>query len=538
MKRLYLIVIVSVVVTITGFAAVRFGRIATADFMNISDVADVDSVAVDTLNRVVDIDCLPDTSYTSTSQIDYKVEIADSITSGDLLSIDDTYNGKSGAFTFRGGLSRNMTSSSVSADSLKDIVLDWTFKTEVDTTKTAYGIWHGGTGWTGQPLYIEWDSVAIKKNKNLTVKAPDIFSGREIIVGSLSGSVYFIDFESGKRTRAPFKVGNTIKGTVSLDPELNGNLYIGHGIPKQTPFGFTVMDVFSGNKKSSFGRDSKALRGWGAFDSSPVVVGGFLFWPAENGSFYKFSRENGDIKMHSALRYRVKGKPSLGIENSLAVFKNYGFFGDNNGMILCVNLNNMKPVWLYDNKDDIDASIVVDTLAGRPSLYVGCEVDKQGNTGYSYFTKLDALTGEELWSQKIACSKKHFGTKTLDGGMFATPVLGSGDCENIIFANFAVNNSSAAGEIIAFDKKSGEIIYRTATDNYLWSSPVCFCSSKGVMYLFTADTQGWVYLVEGKSGRIIVKKKIGANFESSPVVVGNSVVLGSRGREIYKMSIQ
>jgi hypothetical protein len=58
------------------------------------------------------------------------------------------------------------------------------------------------------------------------------------------------------------------------------------------------------------------------------------------------------------------------------------------------------------------------------------------------------------------------------------------------------------------------------------------------MYIFTGDVTGYAYLIEGESGRIIYKKLMANNFESSPVVVGNTVVVGSRGREIYKFRIR
>lgn len=106
-----------------------------------------------------------------------------------------------------------------------------------------------------------------------------------------------------------------------------------------------------------FGRDPKARRGWNAFDSSPVVVGDFLFWPGENGCLYKFRRAQGKLTLAAALRYTINGS-APGVENSLCVYRNYGFFGDNHGNILAVNLNTMKPVWSYNNHDDIDGSIV------------------------------------------------------------------------------------------------------------------------------------------------------------------------------------
>ena len=92
--------------------------------------------------------------------------------------------------------------------------------------------------------------------------------------------------------------------------------------------------------------------------------------------------------------------------------------------------------------------------------------------------------------------------------------------------------------LFAFDKRSGEVVYRTPLDFYSWSSPVAFYNEDDRMFLLTGDVRGNVYLIEGCSGRVLFAGKIGANFESSPVVVGDRVVVGSRGDRIYRLHVQ
>ena len=58
------------------------------------------------------------------------------------------------------------------------------------------------------------------------------------------------------------------------------------------------------------------------------------------------------------------------------------------------------------------------------------------------------------------------------------------------------------------------------------------------MFIFAGDSHGTAYLIEGKTGRIIYKENMVSNFESSPVVVGNQLVVGSRGNQICKFEIQ
>jgi putative protease len=44
--------------------------------------------------------------------------------------------------------------------------------------------------------------------------------------------------------------------------------------------------------------------------------------------------------------------------------------------------------------------------------------------------------------------------------------------------------------------------------------------------------------IRGKNGEILHTSHVGSNFESSPIIIGNKVVCGSRGSKIFKMSIE
>ena len=258
--------------------------------------------------------------------------------------------------------------------------------------------------------------------------------------------------------------------------------------------------------------------------------------PGENGTLYKLWTDIDTVRLHSTLRYRINGV-APGFESSIAVSRNYGYLADNQGNIVAVNLETMRPVWHYHNHDDTDATIVVEEENGIPFLYTGCEVDKQGDTGFCYFVKLTGLTGEVVWEQKIEGRKAKLG-KTTEGGMFATPLIGHGDCEGLIFSNINTMRRDNWGNLIAFDKSTGEIRYRTPLNFYSWSSPVALYNENSEMFIVTGDTLGSIYIIRGKDGSVLLRQKVGNNFESSPIVIENNIIVGSRGKEIYKLSIQ
>lgn len=461
---------------------------------------------------------LPDTMYASVASMRYWVNLVDGEKQqlGTLTSLYDDDN----IYTFRKNLFRDADFGGRVKGTPSVVDTAWVFHTYYNTEQTKYGVWGGGSGWTGQPLY--------NKRKN------------EVMVGSLCGRVYFIDYTTGKASQPAVDVVNTIKGTPSLDPELP-NLYVGQGVPNHQPFGSLVIDLDKHQQTCFFDRDPYALRGWNAFDSSPVVVGGFLFWPGENGCLYKMRRSKGRLTKVATLRYTVNGS-APGIENSLCVYANYGFFGDNHGNIIAVNLNTMKPVWMYDNHDDIDGSIVCRVEEGVPYLYCGTEVDKQGFTGYCHLVKLNALNGQPVWKREILCNRFNLGEKTLDGGMYCTPLLGRGDCKDLLFANVIRNGADGkhkgSAQLTAFDTRTGKTVYATQLDVFAWSSPVAFLNERNEMFLFTGDSHGTVYLVRARTGEILFKKHFAQNFESSPAVIGNTAIVGSRQNGIYKFVIR
>lgn len=488
----------------------------------------VDSIADEP--APVELVALPDTVMPSIVSVGVKfvVDVFDDADSA-ICDLSDLYAAAPGALMFRKGPRRDADFGGRVEGTPSDIVIDWEFSTERNHD------WGGGTGWTGQPLYVHWpDSIAFRFKSNGLV--PRGFSGEEIMFGSLCGNVYFLDYVTGKKSRPVIATDNPIKGTGCIDPTLNGNYYVGQGVPDTVPFGAMVIDLNKHEITHFTDRDHNAWRGWQAYDSSPVRIGQFLFRPGENGTLYKYIVEPGSLRLHSTLRYRIHGS-SPGIEASMPTYLNYGYICDNHGNILCVNLNSMSPVWVYCLGDDIDGTPALAVEDGAPYIYVGCEIDKQG-IGTANFAKIDALTGREVWINRIEGQRVEEGSKHFDGGYYCSPLLGTGDCADLVFANCVLNTNGRNGEFVAFDRATGRTVYTTPLKCYSWSSPVGFINEADEMFVFTGDCAGRVYIIKGATGEILLTKQIGSNFESSPVVIGNSLVLGSRGDKIFKMTIK
>ena len=414
---------------------------------------------------------LPDTAYVSVGKLQYVVEEEDSM-ANPMKDLDDRYEGANGIFAFRKNLRRDANFGGCVKGVPSDVEIAWEFTTAYDTTHTRFGTWGGGSGWTGQPLYAKWSAEQVARFKQSSPGLTPDFGPEEIMVGSLCGKGYFINYQTGKASREPLDLGNVVKGTMSLDPEYM-NLYVGQGVPKQAgPFGCQVFDLLKHERTFFFGPDPKAWRGWNAFDSNAIVAGGYLFWCGENGAVYKYERSQGTLRRISVMRYRVNGM-APGIESSICIYRNYGYFSDNRGNVVCINLNTMRPVWHYDNHDDSDGTMVCREEGGVPYLYTACEVDKQGESGISHFVKLNGLNGQLIWETKIPCRRINLPGKTLDGGMYASPLIGGGDSQDLIFANLCRNGAEhSAGELVAFNTKDGQIRYKVPYGQFAWSSPI------------------------------------------------------------------
>lgn len=486
--------------------------------------------------EVVEPARLPNEPLASAGTVKHTIVVLDTLVSGEFTGLKDLYADAPGAFTFRKNGRRDASFGGRVKGSPDTIAIEWVFKTEEDTRQTSVGTWGGGTGWTGQPLYVEWPDSCMKRFQESKVMFAGA-SNKEIMVGSLASKVYFIDYVTGEPSRAPIYVSNPVKGTMSLDPTLNGNLYVGLGAPAERPFGSRVIDLYQGKITYIHPDDPKALRHWNAYDSSSIRVDRFLFWPGENGILYKFLISPGSLKLHSYLRYTVNGA-SPGMENSMAVYLNYGFVGDNHGNLICVDLETLTPIWHYSLGDDIDASCVVTEEEGKPYVYASCEVDRRGS-GPARFVKLDALTGEPVWKSEIQAKQFSIVGKHFDGGYYASPLPGAGDCAHLIFSSCVLNDGPKQnGIFIAFNRATGQEAYRIPLSHYTWSSAVGFLNEKDEEFVVFGDGAGKIFLVKGITGEIITSLQVGYNFESSSVVKDNTMVIGSRGNSIFKLSIK
>jgi len=297
------------------------------------------------------------------------------------------------------------------------------------------------------------------------------------------------------------------------------------------------------------GYDQFSHRRWPAFDSNPLIdaAADTLILAGENALLYsiklntEFDIDAGTISIDpQTVKYRYRSSrrstSRTGFEASVAGFANYAFVADNGGLIQCIDLNTMSPVWIRDCTDDTDSTPLLDVEEdGRVYLYTGCEVDIQGTGGLAYIRKLDAKTGELMWEKSYACRYD----ENVNGGVVASPVIGKGDIDGgVIFFVAKVRSDKGGGLLVNFDKKTGEVIWEKYFRSYGWSSPVAVYTEEGKSYIIVCEASGIMSLVEGISGEVLTTINLNGTLEGSPAVFGNKIVMGTRNNQIIGLELK
>ncbi len=477
-----------------------------------------------------------------------------------------------GVLTFRGNPFRNLAAYGYTSILENTLVQRW----ERPVGSLASSSWSfswSGTGWTGQPVMIQWPAET-RARMNLDPAKKEKDGLVEVIYPTMDGKIYFFDLEDGVETRPPIRLGVTVKGTAAIDPRGYPLLYVGQGDfpPKgssERKIGFRIFSLLDQSLLHfQNGIDSSAHRQeWGAFDSSPLVDAATdtLLWCGENGLVYtmklntEYDPAAGTLSIDpETVRYRYKmtGLTGQGIESSPSVYGGYAFFSDNSGFMNCVDLDRMEPVWARRLFDDSDVTPVLDVVDGAVSLYTGTEVDWQKDTigtykGDAVVYRLDALTGEILWQNAYPCYTKNAANSgdDVNGGVLGTPVVGKHAISDLVVFSFCMTNNVYSGtRLVAFRKSDGGIAWEYGMDHYSWSSPVDLYDETGKAYLVMADSIGQLHLVDGRTGERLALLQLlknkgkdneaqAGNIESSAAVFGNRLVIGTRGGVICGVEI-
>jgi hypothetical protein len=466
-----------------------------------------------------------------------------------------TYTKIPGVLTFRGNNFRNAPTYGTANITEKKLQVVWARATG---DVYAEGSYWAGAGWTGQPLLVNWPK-ATKAAMGLSQAQIEDPNFVEVVYPVVDGKVYRLDLATGQDTKPPIDVGFAFKGTGTIDPRGYPLLYSGMGLnqngAKTGAWRYRIFDLIQNKEVSGWdGSDPGAPRDWGAFDSSSLVNAATdtLIEPAENGLIYKVKLNakfdpvaktvSVSPEFHK-LNYNTPVSSRHGIESSAAAWHNLMYAADNDGNIVCWDATTLQVVWVRPTGDDTDASIVLEETDGVPYIYTGNEMDKRGEpgangqpgatSGPSTIQKINALTGQQVWSYSINAVYN----KAVNGGLMATPVLGTGEVSDLIFFNIAKTGSDKTGTLLALDKLTGTVAWQRKLANFGWSSPVLVTGDDGHIYGAVGDSSGLLHLFNPSTGVDYSTLQLSKNIEASPSVYGNMLVVGTYAKLLYGIKI-
>ena len=453
----------------------------------------------------------------------------------------DDYTDVNGIITFRGNNFRDGGSYGYAGLENFQLTDEWNYTT--GTLSHNGAVW-SGSGWTGQPLIVKWpkETKAVMNMYDWAKEDDDLV---EVIYATMDGNVYFLDLETGKKTRDVLNMGFTFKGSGALDPRGYPILYLGSGYDsaKGVSRAF-IISLIDFSIMYEFGNmDKFSLRGELCyFDASALVDAETdqLIYPGENGIVYLMKLNTTydpaagtvDVQPDNIRKWHYYGERSslysywVGMEGSPAIWCGHMFMCDNGGNLMCLDLNTLELVWVQDILDDSNGTPVLSIEDGHPYLYVSTSFHygwRSYNTATVPVWKIDAENGEIVWQKDYKC----YTEDGVSGGAQSTVALGKNDLEGYIYITMAKTDLNNNGVLACIDRETGEVVWEHKA-YYTWSSPVLVYNEDGSGYLVYCTYGHTMYLMDAKTGEVLDSIGLLGGVEATPAVYEDMIVVGTR----------
>jgi len=471
------------------------------------------------------------------------------------FGLPEDYTSVEGIVTFRGNNFRN-SGSYGTADIVNKSFSDTYWTVQTASLQSPNGTVWTGSGWVGQPLMMTWPKE-VRQHMNMYDWAKNADTLTEVIYATMDGNIYFLDLATGQKTRDNLNLGYTFKGAGALDPRGYPILYLGAGYNSAngTSHAF-IINLLDCSIMYEFGAaDPFSLRGTlSFFDGSALVDAETdrLIYPGENGILYimklntNYDEKAGTLSIAPSeiVRWRYNGTRTtketywLGMEDSAIIWRGHIIMSDNGGNLMCLNLNTLTLDWVQNVQDDTNCTPVLELEDGHAYVYTstsfhgGWRAPMSGTASIPIW-KIDAETGEIIWEKDYTC----YTEDGVSGGAQGTLAIGKNKLSDLIFVPVARTPSAGTGVLAALNKETGAVVWEIETKVYSWSSPVAVYDKDGNGYLVYCTAGGYMYFIDGLTGKVLDSLDVGSNVEASPAVYNNTIVVGTRGELIWGVNL-
>lgn len=459
---------------------------------------------------------------------------------------------QSGILTFRGDVFRRNAAFGNVNITEKKLAVMWNvpMKGGIKVKGTSLN----GVSWPGQPLIVKWP-IELRSILGLADEAKNRQALKEVMVGGQNGKLYFLDLETGEATRDPITEIWPFNGVLSLQtngsPTLAAGQHTGVLEKKTVDNGLHLYNLIN-NKAHTFinGKDSRFARSdYSGVSSSPAFdkTTGAMVFGGENGILYTMELKDdfdpvlATLKINpSTQRYTwladKQNPKNTNIDGTVAMFKQYAYFGDQSGIVQCVDVNTLTPVWAVNTGDNVDATVALDKEGEfTVALYTANTILNQGKDGVCTIRRLDALTGLQAWAFVVPDLSY---TTEAEVGVYASPVVGENEAKDMVF--FTATNGRKGATLYALNKRSGSLIWSLPLSAPTLSSPVAVYGDTGDAWVLQAAGDGTLSLVEALTGRVTATLKLEGGVACSPAVYHDMLVIATTGQNasIYGIRLE
>lgn len=241
----------------------------------------------------------------------------------------------------------------------------------------------------------------------------------------------------------------------------------------------------------------------GGVEGGVTTVNDFLFFGGNDGYFYSVSIKTGEVLWKNAVRAEVLAAPFL--------HDGVVYFLSGNNVLRALDASEGKELWIYSRVDSQSLSV---RGASAPVVKDGSLI-----VGFSdgYLVSLNAKTGSLQWESLLNKNKRFRDIDSpavIDGEFVYVTGYDShlycvrwktgdlvwksepGGYGKVLIKEDRLFYSSSTGEVLAIDKKNGNVLWRYKLEDGIATSPVFYKN-----YLAIGESQGALKLLNAETGK-------------------------------------
>ena len=460
---------------------------------------------------------------------------------------------QSGVLTFRGGPLRQNAAYGTAEIETGAMHVLW--QVPVDGTMKMSGANLTGVGWPGQAAIVKWP-LEVRQLLDISDEMKETTALKEVIVGGQNGKLYFMNLISGEYTREPIEVSWPSNGAVSVNTDGSpivafGQYYSIKANSTRLDNGLHLFNLLNGKQLTLLnGRDKPMQTNYSGVSGAPLFdkISGTMIVGGQNGVFYLADLNTDFDYLADSLSISPKytkytwnapgqGDKETNIDGSVAMYGPYAYFGDQMGVLQCVDVNTLTPVWAALTGDQIESTVALDMneAGDGVALYVGNTI-KNERKGVASAFRYDALTGQKIWQFEVPDLVYDSSNPV---GIYASPVVGQESVADRVF--FTATNGTQGATLYALSKEDGSVIWQKALPAPTESSPVAVYNEAGEAWIIQGVSDGRLLLLEADTGKLLDTLQLDGSLRASPAVYRDVLVISTTGQDpsyIYGIALE